>query len=109
MSQIHGNTGSQSATVMRPRASAGVRRNRFPKNSIQVMSDSPGPTMNRHNSNHEAKRRSQVNTQRPGKEARAEIFSGHVAPASYVHEQVTSTKTADPGTKEPARDTTGHQ
>jgi hypothetical protein len=50
-----------------------------------------------------------VDSQRPRKESRAEIFSGHVAPTSHAHEQVTSTKTANQGTKEASGHSTGHQ
>jgi hypothetical protein len=67
------------------------------------------PTMKKQNSHHERRRRSLVNIQRSRKETQAEFFSGHVAPASHVHEQVTSTKTADQRTKEAAGHTNGHQ
>jgi hypothetical protein len=55
------------------------------------------------------RRRGMVNTQRPRKEILPEIFSGHVAPASYAHEQVTSTKTTEQATEEAAGHSTGHQ
>jgi hypothetical protein len=61
--------------------------------------------MNKQNSNHEPRRSNQVTNQRPRKETGPEIFSGHVAPATYAHEQVTSTKTTKQETKEAA----GHQ
>ncbi|MDQ1058166.1 hypothetical protein QFZ23_002067 [Arthrobacter globiformis] len=50
-----------------------------------------------------------MNTQQPRKEIPPEFFSGHVAPASHAHEQVTSTKTADQATKEAPGHSTGHQ
>ncbi|MET3934552.1 hypothetical protein [Arthrobacter sp. OAP107] len=65
--------------------------------------------MNKQQSQHEERRRNLVNTQRPRKETPPEIFSGHVAPASYVHEQVTSTKTTEQGTEEAAGHTSGKQ
>jgi hypothetical protein len=106
---MHGKAGYQPTTVMRPRASAGIRLNPFPNKSPQVMPPSPGPTMNKQNSHHEPRRRSLVNTQQPRKETPPEFFSGHVAPASHAHKQVTSTKTADQATKEPPGHTSGHQ
>jgi hypothetical protein len=57
MSQMHGNTGYQSATVMRYRASAGVCQNQCSNSWAQVMSPSPGPTMKKQNSHHEPTRR----------------------------------------------------
>jgi hypothetical protein len=48
-------------------------------------------------------------TQRPRKETRPEIFSGHVAPANYAHEQLTSTKTTQQGTEAEAGHSTGQQ
>jgi hypothetical protein len=65
--------------------------------------------MKKQQSQLELKRRNLLTTQQPRKETRTETFSGHVAPANYVHEQVTSTKTTDHGTQEPAGHTTGHQ
>jgi hypothetical protein len=106
---MQGDAGSQSGTVTGVRATAGVRRNRFSNNWAQVMSHSPGPTMNRQNSRHEPRRRNLVNAQQPGKEIRPEIFSGHVAQTKDPHEQVTSTKTAEQGTEEPAGHSPGHQ
>jgi hypothetical protein len=65
--------------------------------------------MNKQNSHHEPRRRNLVNNQRPGQETRPQIFSGHAAPASHAHEQVTSTKTTDQGKNEAASHTTGQQ
>ena len=55
------------------------------------------------------RRRGLVNTRRPRKEIRPEIFAGHVAPASFAHEQATSTKTTEQGTEEATGHSTGHQ
>ncbi|MDQ0864667.1 hypothetical protein [Arthrobacter globiformis] len=65
--------------------------------------------MKKQNIRHEPGWRNLVKTQRPRKETRPEIFSGHVAPASHTHEQVTSTKTANQRTKEATIHSTGHQ
>jgi hypothetical protein len=65
--------------------------------------------MKKQPSQHEPRRKNLVNNQRSRKETRPEIFSGHVAPVSHAHEQATSTKTADQGTKEPAGHTTANQ
>lgn len=67
MIQMHGNATAQPATVMRPRASAGVRRNRLPSNSTQVMTHSPGPTMKKQQSRNDPRKRNLMNTQRPKK------------------------------------------
>src|SRR6476620_4964063 len=101
VSQVHGNAGSQRTKGLRPehlRASGGTDSR---TTSAQVMSHSPRPTMNKQNSNHQPRRRSLVNNQRPRKETRSQIFSGHVAPASHAHEQATSIMTVDQGTREP--------
>jgi hypothetical protein len=73
------------------------------------MSLSPGPIMKKQQSHHKPRRRSQVNKQPPRKETQAEFFSGHVAPASHVHEQETKDKTADQRRKEPAGHSIGQQ
>jgi hypothetical protein len=101
MSDVHGNAGSHSATVMRPEQQRAIGGTDSRTTSAQVMPPSPRPTMNKHNSNHEPRRRSLVNTQRTRKETRPEISSGHVAPTSHAHEQVTSTMTVDQRTREP--------
>jgi hypothetical protein len=72
------------------------------------MSHSTGRTMWKQNSHHEPRRRSQVNKQPARKETQAEFFSGH-APASHVHEQVTSVKTPYRKRKEAAGHTAGQQ
>jgi hypothetical protein len=81
MGHIYGDAGSKSGTVTGVRAASGVRPNRFSNSWAQVMSHSPGPTMNRQNSKHEPIGRNLVNTERSRKEARPEIFSGHVGPS----------------------------
>jgi hypothetical protein len=65
--------------------------------------------MKKQNSHHQPRRRKLVNTLQPRKETRPEIFSGHVAAASYAHEQVKSIKTTEQRTEEAAGRSTGHQ
>ncbi|MDP9696633.1 UNVERIFIED_ORG: hypothetical protein J2X79_004216 [Arthrobacter globiformis] len=50
-----------------------------------------------------------MNTQPRTKETRTEYLTGHVGRPMNAHEQVTSTKTANQGTKEAAGHSTGHQ
>jgi hypothetical protein len=109
MGSVCGDAGSPSGTVTHIRVLAGVLAATIPYRSGTSHVALPRTHHEEAASHHEPRRRSQVNRQPPRKEAQAEFFSGHVAPASHAHEQVTSTKTANQGTKEPASHTTGQQ
>ena len=107
MSQMHGNTGYQSAMVVLQSICRSL-----PEPILEQPGTSHVALPRTHHEKAERPPRTHKEkpvTQQPGKEIRPEIFSGHVAPASHAHEQVTSTKTANQGTKEATIHSSGPQ